>query len=75
MLGTAKLLPQIVAVKRETLQVVSLTMTGLVQGSCLVFHIVEHRGRPLFVEFGIWDRISRQGLGLPWVCFAPSGAC
>jgi len=32
LLGIAKLLPQIVPVKRETLQVVSLTMTGLVRG-------------------------------------------
>jgi len=31
-LGIAKLLPQIVPVKRETLQVVSLAMTGLVRG-------------------------------------------
>ena len=32
MLGIAKLLPPIVPVKRETLQVVSLAMTGLVRG-------------------------------------------
>ncbi len=31
-LGIAKLLPQIVAVKRETQYVVSLAMTGLVRG-------------------------------------------
>jgi hypothetical protein len=32
LLGIANLLPQLVPVKRETLQVVSLTMTGLVRG-------------------------------------------
>ena len=32
LLGIAKLLPQIVPVKRETLQVVSLAMTGLMRG-------------------------------------------
>ena len=45
MLGIAKLLPQIVPVKRETLQVVSLTMTGLMRGSVPDFHIVEIRER------------------------------
>ena len=44
-LGIAKLLPQIVPVKRETLQVVSLAMTGLVPGSGPVFHIVENARR------------------------------
>jgi hypothetical protein len=43
-LGIAKLLPQIVPVKRETLQVVSLAMTGLMPGSVPDFHIVEIRG-------------------------------
>ncbi|SPE28477.1 hypothetical protein SBA2_40040 [Acidobacteriia bacterium SbA2] len=69
-LGIAKLLPQIVPVKRETLQVVSLAMTGLMPGSGPIFHIVGNRGRVCFVESGqrfpFWDRISRQGLGLPW---------
>jgi len=37
-LGIAKLLPQIVHVKRETLQVVSLAMTGLMPDRGLVFH-------------------------------------
>lgn len=70
MLGFAKLLPQIVPVKRETLQVVSLAMTGLMRGWGRVFHIVENKGRLRFVELGqeilFWDRMSRQGLGLPW---------
>jgi hypothetical protein len=69
-LGFAKLLPQIVPVKRETLQVVSLAMTGLMRGWGRVFHIVENKGRLRFVELGqeilFWDRMSRQGLGLPW---------
>jgi hypothetical protein len=68
-LGIAKLLPQIVPVKRETLQVVSLTMTGLMRGYVPDFHIVEIRGRPRFVlsrpRLPFWDRISRQGLRLP----------
>jgi hypothetical protein len=68
-LGIAKLLPQIVPVKRETLQVVSLTMTGLIRGYVSDFHIVEIRERPRFVvsrqRFPFWDRIWRQGLGLP----------
>ena len=42
LLGIAKLLPQVVPVKGETLQVVSLAMTGLVRRSSLVFHIVEN---------------------------------
>jgi hypothetical protein len=41
-LGIAKLLPQIVAVKGETLQVVSLAMAGLMRASDPVFHIVEN---------------------------------
>ena len=41
-LGIAKLLPQVVAVKRETLQVVSLAMTALMRGPGLFFHIVEN---------------------------------
>jgi hypothetical protein len=69
-LGFAKLLPQIVPVKRETLQVVSLAMTGLMRGWGRVFHIEENKGRFRFVELGqeilFWDRMSRQGLGLPW---------
>jgi hypothetical protein len=36
-LGIAKLLPQIVPVKRETLQVVSLAMTGLMRGGLPTF--------------------------------------
>lgn len=65
MLGIAKLLPQIVPVKRETLQVVSLAMAGLVPGSGPIFHIVENRWRLRFREFLFWDGISRQWLGLP----------
>jgi len=38
-LGIAKLLPQVVHVKRETQQVVSLAMTGLMRDRGLVFHI------------------------------------
>src|SRR5580692_9241728 len=49
-LGIAKLLPQIVPVKRETLQVVSLAMTGLVRGSNPLFHIVENRLRVRFAK-------------------------
>jgi len=64
-LGIAKLLPQIVPVKWETLQVVSLAMTGLVPGSGPIFHIVENRWRLRFQEFLFWDGISRQWLGLP----------
>jgi hypothetical protein len=68
-LGIAKLLPQIVPVKRETLQVVSLTMTGLMRGSVSDFHIVEIRERRdllcLDKDSLFWDRIWRQGLGLP----------
>jgi hypothetical protein len=37
-LGNAKLLPQVVHVKRETLQVVSLAMTGLVPDWSQDFH-------------------------------------
>ena len=51
MLGIAKLLPQIVPVKRETLQVVSLAMTGLMRGCGLVFHIVENGGAGGSVTF------------------------
>lgn len=52
MLGIAKLLPQIVPVKRETLQVVSLAMTGLMLGSDLIFHTVENMARARFVQRG-----------------------
>jgi len=48
LLGIAKLLPQVVPVKRETLQVVSLAMTGLVRRSSLVFHIVENSAQAGF---------------------------
>ena len=48
MLGIAKLLPQVVPVKGETLQVVSLAMTGLVRRSSLVFHIVENSAQAGF---------------------------
>jgi hypothetical protein len=44
-------------------------MTGLVRGYGLVFHIVENQARLRLVRrnegFPFWDRISRQGLGLP----------
>ena len=53
-LGIANLLPQIVPVKRETLQVVSLAMTGLVRGWGQVFHIEENKGRMRMVEVGAW---------------------
>lgn len=43
MLGNAKLLPPVVPVKRETQQVVSLAMTGLVRDAGHVFHIEETR--------------------------------
>jgi hypothetical protein len=69
-LGIAKLLPQIVAVKRETLQVVSLAMTGLMRDSSLVFHIVENTGPTVNCLIA---PISRQWLGLPWVPFTPPG--
>ena len=39
MLGIAKLLPPIVPVKRETLQVVSLAMTGLMPDAFQFFHM------------------------------------
>ena len=72
MLGFAKLLPQIVPVKRETLQVVSLAMTGLMRGWGRVFHIEENRGQwwlvKVWQEFPFWDGMSRQRLELPW-CF------
>jgi hypothetical protein len=53
LLGIAKLLPQVVPVKRETLQVVSLAMTGLVHGGGPVFHIVENRRRSRFTDMGM----------------------
>ena len=48
MLGIAKLLLPVVHVKGETLQVVSLAMTGLVRRSSLVFHIVENSAQAGF---------------------------
>ena len=39
--GIAKLLPRVVPVKDETLQVVSLAMTALMRGWVRFFHIVE----------------------------------
>jgi hypothetical protein len=44
-LGIAKLLPHVGPVKRETQQVVSLAMTGLVPGCGHVFHNEENRDR------------------------------
>ncbi len=61
-LGIAKLLPWVVPVKRETLQVVSLAMTGLVRGWGRVFHIEENKRPMRFVgaagEAEIWDEKS-----------------
>ena len=50
--GIAKLLPPLVPVKRETLQVVSLAMAGLMRGWGGVFHIPDKRERFLFVGLG-----------------------
>ena len=64
-LGIAKILPPVGPVKRETLYVVSLAMTGLVRGPGPVFHIVENRTVAICDGFPIWptifvlDRISR----------------
>jgi len=74
-LGIAKLLPQVVAVKRETLQVVSLAMTGLVRGSGPIFHTMENRRRSLFVEWGILGPYVTAGAGVAVGFFRPSGAC
>ena len=54
-LGIAKLLLPIVHVKRETLQVVSLAMTGLMRDSGQDFHIMKNQTldlRPWTLELG-----------------------
>ena len=57
-LGIAKLLPQVVDVKRDTLQVVSLIMTGLIRVLGLVFHIGEADGGCSLAECG--DGVDRS---------------
>lgn len=66
MLGIAKLLPQIVPVKRETLQVVSLAMTALMRGCSPVFHIVEKRGVSDLLDFDKNPFLDRR-CGRGWV--------
>ena len=51
MLGIAKLLPPVVPVKRETLQVVSLAMTGLMLLLVPVFHIGDRPGSFVLGQF------------------------
>jgi hypothetical protein len=67
LLGIAKLLPQVVPVKGETLQVVSLAMTRLMRGSNPVFHIVENRRWPRLRKacMKVGFSLDSRGAGLP----------
>ena len=68
LLGIAKLLPQIVPVKRETLQVVSLAMTGLMRGWGPVFHIVKTEGGCDLSGMGKDSLFGTVSHGRGWGC-------